>query len=560
MINLFPPSPVASQIDTTFLRSEPIEAREDDGAQFEVPTVREKSRPPRATDEATPDEESDRTSAEKVEDDKPKADDQVQTLLELISQHAPKKKPVSESVATADQPVKVDPETSHDASSTVAAAGIVQTPTLNVPSKSDTQPEKVLSVAEQTAAAGSVQNSQQIVSDLAPQTTSVKSLEELNFSALQQMALEARTSEEPTTDAADLAATPITRASVSADELPEISVVETTLPAEVPGDIAIEIVSTSAAPEPPVSANRSELQTTFISADFASDRNATVPVERDELTRQIEQMIARSIEPTGNSTATVDSGVVEFSIALPDSVDLTTTLPEPNNTSAVADPGPVDFVNVEEIGLPAQSHRQQGGAESSLNQSDDQESPSSRIQSAATLNTSSSASAWSQASGIASTLTSSVQAEIREPLSSQAARAILTHLETKSNDEPETLTVRLDPPELGEMTIELSKTREGLAVRVTARESVTMDMLLARGQEIEQHLKNNQVDVASMEFVASGNSGGPNSRQNRGSESQEQFASQSATRQSGQSSRSGSNAPRAVGTAIDRSQPLSFRA
>ena len=50
------------------------------------------------------------------------------------------------------------------------------------------------------------------------------------------------------------------------------------------------------------------------------------------------------------------------------------------------------------------------------------------------------------------------------------------------------------------MTIELSKTLEGLAVRVTAREAVTMDMLFARGQEIESQLRGQHMNLKSLEF------------------------------------------------------------
>ncbi len=82
-------------------------------------------------------------------------------------------------------------------------------------------------------------------------------------------------------------------------------------------------------------------------------------------------------------------------------------------------------------------------------------------------------------------LAASISAEIRQPLTSQVSQAIMDHVERNGVRQNESLSVRLDPPELGEMTIQLSKTHEGLAVRVTAREAVTMDMLFARGQEIE---------------------------------------------------------------------------
>jgi hypothetical protein len=99
-------------------------------------------------------------------------------------------------------------------------------------------------------------------------------------------------------------------------------------------------------------------------------------------------------------------------------------------------------------------------------------------------------------------LTTSVISEIRQPLSSQVSRAVIEHLERKTTAESETLTVQLDPQDLGEMVIELSKSKEGLAVRVTAREAVTMDMLLARGSEIENQLRGEKLDLRSLEFLS----------------------------------------------------------
>jgi flagellar hook-length control protein FliK len=97
-------------------------------------------------------------------------------------------------------------------------------------------------------------------------------------------------------------------------------------------------------------------------------------------------------------------------------------------------------------------------------------------------------------------LAASISAEMRQPLTSQVSRAIMDHVERSGVRQSDSLSVRLDPPELGEMTIELSKTHEGLAVRVTAREAVTMDMLFARGQEIESQLRGQHMNLKSLEF------------------------------------------------------------
>ena len=99
-------------------------------------------------------------------------------------------------------------------------------------------------------------------------------------------------------------------------------------------------------------------------------------------------------------------------------------------------------------------------------------------------------------------LTTSVTSEMRQPLSSQVSRAVMEHLERRTTAESDTITVQLDPPDLGEMVIELSKSKEGLSVRVTAREAVTMDMLLARGSEIETQLRGEKMDLRSLEFLS----------------------------------------------------------
>ncbi|MFO0999763.1 MAG: flagellar hook-length control protein FliK [Planctomycetaceae bacterium] len=99
-------------------------------------------------------------------------------------------------------------------------------------------------------------------------------------------------------------------------------------------------------------------------------------------------------------------------------------------------------------------------------------------------------------------LTTSVTSEMRQPLSSQVSRAVMEHIERRTTAESDTITVQLDPPDLGEMVIELSKSKDGLSVRVTAREAVTMDMLLARGSEIESHLRGEKMDLRSLEFLS----------------------------------------------------------
>ncbi len=157
-------------------------------------------------------------------------------------------------------------------------------------------------------------------------------------------------------------------------------------------------------------------------------------------------------------------------------------------------------------------------------------------------------------------LAASISSEMRQPLSNQVSQAILEHIERNGVRSNDTLSVRLDPPELGEMTIELSKTHEGLAVRVTAREAVTMDMLFARGQEIESHLRGQQMNLKSLEFLRADMSGNQFSQEQRQNEASRR--SENLMNQVRRGSRSSIPANINVGriAAPDSSYGLSFRA
>jgi len=153
-----------------------------------------------------------------------------------------------------------------------------------------------------------------------------------------------------------------------------------------------------------------------------------------------------------------------------------------------------------------------------------------------------------------------ISSEMRLPLSNQVSQAIMEHIERNGVRQNDSLTVRLDPPELGEMTIELSKTHEGLAVRVTAREAVTMDMLFVRGQEIESHLRGQQMNLKSLEFLRadmSGNQFSHGQQQNDAS-----HRSENSMNQVRRGSRSSSPASGSVGrfATPDSAYGLSFRA
>ncbi|MBC7968509.1 MAG: flagellar hook-length control protein FliK [Fuerstia sp.] len=158
----------------------------------------------------------------------------------------------------------------------------------------------------------------------------------------------------------------------------------------------------------------------------------------------------------------------------------------------------------------------------------------------------------------------SISSEIRPPLSSQVSQAIMAHFERNGARSNDSLSVRLDPPELGEMTIELSRTHEGLAVRVTAREAVTMDMLFARGHEIESHLRGQQMNLKSLEFLRADISGNQFS-QGQGHGQDQSDASRRSEKQMNQARRgsrsfnsAGINAGRIA--TPDSTYGLSFRA
>ena len=138
----------------------------------------------------------------------------------------------------------------------------------------------------------------------------------------------------------------------------------------------------------------------------------------------------------------------------------------------------------------------------------------------------------------------------------------MDHVERNGVRQNDSLSVRLDPPELGEMTIQLSKTHEGLVVRVTAREAVTMEMLFARGQEIESQLRGQHMNLKSLEFQRgdisnSGFSQGQSQQQNNSSERSENLLNQIRGGTRGVSSVSNSH-PRSVTS--DSNYGLSFRA
>ena len=87
------------------------------------------------------------------------------------------------------------------------------------------------------------------------------------------------------------------------------------------------------------------------------------------------------------------------------------------------------------------------------------------------------------------------------PLTTQLLTSLAQTLSTVTTSEPEQLTLRLDPPELGELEVQFRSTDDGIHVRVGAREGVTMEMLLARSHEIERLLRGQDLDISKLEIV-----------------------------------------------------------
>lgn len=163
-----------------------------------------------------------------------------------------------------------------------------------------------------------------------------------------------------------------------------------------------------------------------------------------------------------------------------------------------------------------------------------------------------------------SEVATTLSGDVGHTLSGQVSQAVLHHIEHSGVRSNDSLTVRLDPPELGEMRIEISKTVDGLAVRVTALEAITMDMLLARGQEIESQLRGQQLDLKSLEFVRSDLSQNGFS-QGHGQGQQQSNTSGRAANQLNQIRSGARNAGPAItsvprNTASDSPYGLSFRA
>ena len=157
-------------------------------------------------------------------------------------------------------------------------------------------------------------------------------------------------------------------------------------------------------------------------------------------------------------------------------------------------------------------------------------------------------------------LSTAITTEQRQPLSSQVTNAILDQLARQPDRNQDSITIKLDPPDLGEMTIELSRTNDGLAVRVTAREAVTMDMLFSRGDEIESHLRDQNLDLKSLEFLAPRMTNGGDSQGQQQSRETDNESPSGSLQRMGRRLVANSATPRSTQTASDSNHALTFRA
>ena len=86
----------------------------------------------------------------------------------------------------------------------------------------------------------------------------------------------------------------------------------------------------------------------------------------------------------------------------------------------------------------------------------------------------------------------------QEPVTAQITGSVLRALHTTAQaaeQRDRTLTIRLDPPELGTLTIQLKSTGSGMDVHLDAADPVTAEMLSSRIPEIESALRNRDVPL-----------------------------------------------------------------
>lgn len=110
--------------------------------------------------------------------------------------------------------------------------------------------------------------------------------------------------------------------------------------------------------------------------------------------------------------------------------------------------------------------------------------------------------AVSDVSAVALPGSQSVEQAGPQPMTEQIRHVVVQHVQQNADTQSSRLTVRLDPPELGVLELDLSLTEDGLDVKIHARENVTLDMLLARSPELERLLKAQDLNIRKVEVDA----------------------------------------------------------
>lgn len=83
------------------------------------------------------------------------------------------------------------------------------------------------------------------------------------------------------------------------------------------------------------------------------------------------------------------------------------------------------------------------------------------------------------------------------PVTGQIASSVAAHVRSwqEAGEPVRHIAVRLDPPELGALRIQVRSTDDGLHMHVEAAEDVTLEMLTTRVPEIEQLLKHQEIEI-----------------------------------------------------------------
>jgi flagellar hook-length control protein FliK len=121
----------------------------------------------------------------------------------------------------------------------------------------------------------------------------------------------------------------------------------------------------------------------------------------------------------------------------------------------------------------------------------------------------------------------SPRVNVPQPLTSQVLVAMAQNLSVVREQSSGTLTLRLDPPELGQMEVQFRQSEQGVELRLAARVPETLQMLLSRGDEISRALSTMDLDFSKLEIAGDdGFRGGGESAESEHSSSQQSESEQ----------------------------------